>query len=427
MRLLFGALTSLVLSVSVLADTAIKNVTAITMEDDNVIENAIVVIQGDRIAHIGTSLPSRFSITQEIDGTGKYLTPGLAEMHGHLPYASASAKEQEEILFLYIAGGVTTVRGMLGDPVQFEMRKAIENGEMVGPTLYLAAPSLNGNSVRSVEDAIAKVRQYKTDGWDLLKIHPGLTNDEYHAIAETARELYLPFGGHVPAEVGIAEALAAKQTSIDHLDGFLELVDGYSHEITPSELKQIVDVYKIYRPSWLVPTQALFGILIGGGDADALAARFENQYMSPATRANWKRRIASANKNATPYAHRNRQKVLRALSMAGARIVMGSDAPQLYSVPGFSIWREIETMTEAGLSAKEILKIGTANAGVYFSDKDDFGQIKTGARADLLLLDADPRIKAENLFKQAGVMAAGRWYSKADIDTRLSQIAESNK
>lgn len=427
MRKLIVALITLTVSVSSLADTAIKNVTAITMDGAETIENAVVVIQNDRIVHVGDSLPSEYAITLEIDGTGKYLIPGLTEMHGHLPYASASSKEQQEILFLYLAGGVTTVRGMLGDPIQFEMRRGIQAGELDGPTLYLAAPSLNGNSVNSVEDGIAKVKQYKADGWDLLKIHPGLSNDEYHAIAETARELYMPFGGHVPADVGIAEALAAKQTSIDHLDGFLELVSGYDHDITPNELKQIVKIYKIYRPSWLVPTQALFGILIGGGNADELAARFENQYMSAATRENWKRRIAEANKAATPFAHRNRQKALRALSMAGARIVMGSDAPQLYSVPGFSIWREIETMTEAGLNAEEILKIATINAGIYFHDKDSFGQIKAGNRADLLLLDADPRLKANNLFKQAGVMAAGRWYSKNEIDKRLIQIAESNK
>ncbi len=427
MRNLIGALTSLAISVSALADTAIKNVTAITMDNGQTIENAVVVVQNDRIVHVGTTLPTGYDITLEIDGTGKYLIPGLAEMHGHLPYASANPVEKEEILFLYLAGGITTVRGMLGDPTQFDMRNAIKSGAIDGPTLYLAAPSLNGNSVRSVEDAIAKVRQYQEDGWDLLKIHPGLSNDEYHAIADTARSLGLPFGGHVPAEVGIAEALAAGQTSIDHLDGFLELVNGYDHEITPLELKQIIDIYRIYEPSWLVPTQALFGILIGGGDAKSLAARFENQYMPTSTRENWKRRIAAANREATPYAQRNRQKALRALSMAGAKIVMGSDAPQLYSVPGFSIWREIETMTDAGLSANEILEIGTVNAGAYFADKDIFGQIKEGMRADLVILDADPRLKADNLFKQAGVMAAGRWYSKTMIDTRLKEIANRNK
>lgn len=427
MRKMIGALISLALSVSTLADTAIKNVTAITMDHGNILENAWVVIQEDRIAYVGTSRPTNFDITEEIDGSGKYLVPGLAEMHGHLPSASASAQEKEDILLLYLAGGVTTVRGMLGDPAQFDMRAAITAGGMAGPTLYLAAPSLNGNSVSSVEDGVAKVKKYHADGWDLLKIHPGLSNDEYHAIAETARSLYMPFGGHVPAEVGIAEALAAKQTSIDHLDGFLELVDGYDHEITPNELKQIVDVYKIYPPSWLVPTQALFGILIGGGDAEALASRFENKYMPARTRENWRRRLSSANSEAISYAHRNRQKVLRALSMAGAKIVMGSDAPQLYSVPGFSIWREIETMSEAGLSAEEILKIGTHNAGNYFMDKDRFGQIKKGMRADLLLLEADPRLEARNLFKQAGVMAAGRWYSRAALDKRLSEIAERNR
>ena len=149
--------------------------------------------------------------------------------------------------------------------------------------------------------------------------------------------------------------------------------------------------------------------------------------MTPQTRANWARRIQSAGNPDYKHVPQNRQKALRALGMAGARIVMGSDAPQLYSVPGFSLLREVETLIDAGFSAEEILEIGTKNAGIYFADKDTFGEVTEGHRADLLLLDADPRVDALNLFKQVGVMAAGRWYSREAIDKRLAEIAEANK
>jgi len=430
MRLFIGLLASLTISISSTADTLIKNVTAITMHGDQVIENAIVYIVADRIEYVGSaeSAPTFVRAPDlEIDGTGKFLIPGLAEMHGHLPSSSADATITKQTLFLYLAGGVTTVRGMLGHPVQFEMRQAINAGKLDGPTLYLAAPSLNGNSVSSPQDGVNKAKQYHADGYDLLKIHPGLKRNEYKAIAETANILGMPFGGHVPAEVGLEMALSYGQTSIDHIDGFLELVDAYDHAITPAELSRIVEVYKAAKPSWIVPTQALFAILIVGGDADSLAARPENVYMPAKTRANWARRLKAIDGTAAKHAPLNRQKALRALAQAGAKIAMGSDAPQLYSVPGFSLKREVETLIDAGFSAKEILKISTYNAGEYFQDKDNFGQIIKGHRADFLLLDADPRRDAMNLFKHSGVMAAGRWFSREVINTRLADIIEENK
>jgi len=427
MRIFIAFLLSLALAAGALADTLITNVTAITMDGKGAVANANVVVRGDRIIYVGVKMPDLASITGTIDGTGKFLTPGLAEMHGHLPSASADSEETKQILFLYLAGGVTTVRGMLGNPVQFDMRKAISEGTLAGPTLYLAAPSLNGNSVSSVADGIAKVKRYKKQGWDLLKIHPGLTNDEYHAIAKTARDLNLPFGGHVPADVGIVKALAAKQTSIDHMDGFLQLAGGFDEPITDAALKTITNTYNAHPPSWIVPTQALFGILISGADVNELATRQEVKYMPRGVRASWSRRIMQINGSARKHAHANRQRALKALSDTGALMALGSDAPQLYSVPGFSIWREIETMAEAGISAEKILKIGTRNPGDYFADKDRFGQIAVGMRADLLLLDADPRLDAANLTKQSGVMAAGRWYSRETLDARLAEIAVANR
>lgn len=429
MRYFFGLITAICMTVTAQADTVIRNVTAITMDGNQVIENATVYIVGDRISYVGpaNNAPQFIRVPDlEIDGTGKFIVPGLAEMHGHLPSAAVNSKATRETLFLYLAGGVTTVRGMLGNPVQFDMRKAIEDGTLDGPALYLAAPSLNGNTVSSPQDGINKVKRYHADGYDLLKIHPGLTRDEYVAIADTANVLGFGFGGHVPADVGIELALEKKQTSIDHLDGFIELVNSIE-PITPEQLTRIVEVYQTYEPSWIVPTQALFNILIAGGDAEALAARPENKYMPPETRANWARRIQSAGNAAYKHVPQNRQKTLRVLGMAGARIVMGSDAPQLYSVPGFSLMREVETLIDAGFSAEEILVIGTKNAGIYFADKDTFGEVSKGHRADLLLLDADPRLDALNLFEQAGVMAAGKWYSRKTIDERLAKIAEANK
>ena len=298
-----------------------------------------------------------------------------------------------------------------------------------GPTLYLAAPSLNGNTVSSVEEAVEKTRAYAAEGWDLQKIHPGLSRAEYDAMAETANALDYPFGGHVPADVGIERALEAGQISIDHMDGYIEWLNGESHELTEEELERATAI-TLESGTWVVPTQALFNTFYsgyGGGKAMSAAeiamlkGRAENAYVPKEQLAQWVNTAQNARPNALVIA--NRQKLLKAFADAGVNLAMGSDAPQTFSVPGFSIWREIDVMAEAGLSPEQILDIGTAAPGRYFADKDSFGVIEAGARADLILLDADPRLDALNLKKQAGVMAAGRWYSREDIDKRLAAIA----
>lgn len=142
--------------------------------------------------------------------------PGLAEMHGHIPPPNAPKEYTEAVLFLYVANGITTVRGMLGAPNQLELRDKANRGELVSPTLYLAGPSFNGNSVNSPEQAVSMARQQKQEGWDLLKVHPGLTRDEYDAMAKTAKEVGIRFAGHVPADVRIIHALEMGQETIDH-------------------------------------------------------------------------------------------------------------------------------------------------------------------------------------------------------------------
>ncbi len=429
MRTVFGLILSIVMAFSAAADTLFTNVTAITMNGDEVITGAYVYVKNGRIEYVGNGRydPKDASNLEIIDGTGKFLIPGLAEMHGHLPQGAANSQQAKDTLFLYLAGGVTTVRGMLGNPVQFEMRNLITNGKMDGPTLYLAAPSLNGNSVSSPENGAKQVRKYKADGWDLLKIHPGLTRAEYDAIAETANEIGMPFGGHVPADVGLIRTLEQKQTSIDHMDGFIQLAGGSNRRLTDAEINDVVQQYTNIYKSWIVPTQPLFNILIGGGDAIALSKRKENKYVSAATRKNWQNRLAEINTRKNQYIKDNRTRMLTALYKAGANIVMGSDAPQLYSVPGFSIWREVEALVQADVSPEDILAIGTRNAGQYFKKQAKFGMIKSDMRADLILLDNDPRINAKHLFKQAGVMANGRWYSRKNIDEHLADIERRNQ
>lgn len=412
---------------------AFVGVNVVPMDAERVLMNHTVVVEGDRIVAVGpaadTPVPDG---AVRIDGRGKYLIPGLAEMHGHVPPPSAPEAFTEDVLFLYVAKGITTVRGMLGAPGQLDLRARASSGEIVAPTLYLAGPSFNGNSVHAPEQATEMVRAQHAEGWDLLKVHPGLTRAEYDAMAQTAHELGIAFAGHVPADVGLLHALEMRQETFDHIDGYVEYLDGFSGPVDETRLAEVVRLTR-EAGAWIVPTMALWEVLYGTLSLEELSAYPELKYLPPAMVQQWKTihagRLASDQHDpaVSAQAIANRMRILEALHDGGVPILMGTDAPQQFSVPGFSLHRELERMQAAGLSPYEVLQTGTAHVGRYFADKDEFGTVATGQRADLILVDGNPLESLATVATPAGVMVRGRWLSREAIQTRLAEIAAAHE
>jgi imidazolonepropionase-like amidohydrolase len=367
-----------------------------------------------------------------VDGKGKYLMPGLAEMHGHIPPPQAPKEFTEAVLFMYVANGVTTVRGMLGAPGQLELRDRASRGALVSPTLYLAGPSFNGNSVNSPAQAAEMVRAQKREGWDLLKVHPGLTREEYDAMARTAREVGIRFAGHVPAEVGLAHALEMGQETIDHLDGYVEHLGADAGPVDEARLAEVVRATRA-AGAWVVPTMALWETLLGVASLERLLGYPELKYMPRQQVGAWEK--AHRARQGSPQFDRkkaeqvaaNRRRILKALHDGGVRVIFGTDAPQQYSVPGFSVHREMLLMREAGMSPYEILLTATRNAGEYHRNKARFGTVAVGSRADLVLVEGNPLKDISNVARLAGVLVRGRWLGQAEIQQRLEGIAASVK
>lgn len=411
------------------------------MTGDGTMENQTVVVEGDRIISILSS--GNFKLedgTYIIDGSGKFLIPGLAEMHGHVPPTDPPANAPsyftdeyvEQTLFLYVAAGITTVRGMLGWPNQLQLKDKVNSGQLIGPNLYLAGPSFNGNSINSPQQAVEKVKQQKQEGWDLLKIHPGLTRAEYDAMAETANEVGIRFGGHVPEDVGIEHAIEMGQETMDHIDGYYRWLQEFEESEWEAKMEQIVAKTKD-AGVWIIPTQALWETVIGAADYEAMKQYGELKYIPPAVRQGYYNYVSNNvenNPNLDREAARKeaewRQKILREMNNQGVLILMGTDAPQLFSVPGFSIHRELPHMVDAGMTPYEILESGTVTVGKYFSNEDDFGTVAEGQRADLLLLNENPLDDIAHLQNHSGVMVQGRWYSREVIDKRLKEIEAAN-
>ncbi len=417
------------------ADTAITvfdQVHVLPMDSDKLLRNQRVLVQGDRIIAVGPAaelaLPDGATL---IDGAGRYLMPGLAEMHGHVPpladFSGMPARYLDDVLTLYLAGGVTTVRGMLGHDQQLRLKQDIASGKRLGPTLYLAGPSFNQHKVTTAEQARERVRQHKQQGWDLLKIHPGLSLAQYQAIAAEAKQQGIDFAGHVPEAVGIEQAILLGSRTIDHLDGYMAALGGFDKVLTAADMAPLVALSKQHNVA-VVPTQALWRTIIGASDLAQLLRYDELKYMPAGVLAGWQRYLQQpggayySGKTAALHAQ-NRQLLLRELHNAGVTILMGTDAPQLYSVPGLSLRRELPEMAAAGISNYDILRSGTVLVGEYFADKDRFGQVKAGQRADLLLLDANPLQDLTALYHPAGVMVRGQWLNRATLDSKLADIA----
>ena len=425
----------------------ISNTNVVDVRDGRVISHQDVVIDSGHIKKISSERLDANSFNQHIDGTGKFLMPGLAEMHAHIPQPPTAQKRVEDVLFLYLSNGITTIRGMLGHPAHLELRERANKGEVLSPRIYTSSPSLNGNTVTTKEEAQQKVSAYKADGYDFLKIHPGIQLEVFNQLVETANEVGISFAGHVPVDVGIRHALQSKFASIDHVDGFLEGLVPESANVVPAEngffgynftpladsgnIDALVQMAK-ENEVWIVSTQSLFTRWFAPVSADELLKQPEMKYMPQATLDNWKERKIASTAASTGFTEaqwqqfdNTRRQLIKALQDGGHGMLLGSDAPQLFNVPGFSIHHEMDALLEAGLTPAEIIRSGTLNPAIYFGMEGTFGEVKEGQEADLILVNANPMEDLKALQSISGVMHQGQWLNRQALDEKLAEIAKN--
>lgn len=421
------------------AVTVIDHVTVIPMDRERLLSDHTLVVSGGRIERMGPSgTVSSPAGAARVDGRGKYLVPTLSEMHAHIPGGQASDAEIERVLFLYAAHGIGTIRGMLGHPRHLPLRSRVARGELIGPTIYTSGPSLNGNTIPTAAAATEAVRMQKAAGYDFLKIHPGVPLASFEALSATAAQVQMRFAGHVPAEVGLSRALEARYWTIDHLDGYVEALAapggppsqmfglnliGRVDESTVASLVAQTKKAGVAQ----VPTQALFEHWVGADDPGAMAAWPEMRYVPESQVAQWieqKRKIAAG---AAPDDRARflalRRRLLKQMHAEGVSLLLGSDAPQVWNVPGFSVHRELQYLVGAGLSPWAALETGTRAVARFFGTAAERGTIEAGKRADLLLLDANPLEDIRNSSRIAGVMLGGRWLPRETLAPQLDRIA----
>jgi imidazolonepropionase-like amidohydrolase len=425
--------------------TAFVGVNVVPGDREAIIPDQTVIVQDGRIARIGPAArvksPAGATV---VSGQGKFLMPGLAEMHGHLPGPAIPEVQWQNTMKLFVAAGVTTVRGMQGAPNQFAIRDRIARGEVLGPRLFLYGPAMSAAIAPTPAQAAARVEEYRKAGYDGLKIMEGLSLESYQAIARAAQRVGMPFGGHVPNAVGLERALAAGQRSIEHLDGYVEALvpgeDGRAagegsfagmhlskEQIARIDERRIPSLVAATRRAgaMVVPTLAVWRTLFGDASAESLRKLPEMKYAVDLEDS--LQRKASLDRQPPPLEDRRRlmavrDRVLAALARAGGLVMLGADAPQLFSVPGFSLRNEVEALVKAGMTPAQVVEAGTIAPARYLGREREFGSVAVGKRADLILVDGNPLEDVANVFRSSGVMLNGRWLARAELDEMLGEI-----
>jgi hypothetical protein len=424
------------------APIVFNGVSVIPMDRETVLANQTVIVENGRITHVGAPRSAPAGATT-IDGRGKYLMPGIAEFHAHVP-SGGQAIHAHRTLTLYALAGVTTARGMLGAPMHIALRDSIAAGQLLGPRLQTSGPSFNNNSVTSPAVGVQMVRDQKAAGYDLLKIHPGVPRAAFDSLAAVANSLRIPFSGHVPLEIGLDVALTSKFSTIDHLDGIVEAMYNGPQPLTPqvngffglgimrqldqSRFNAIIGRIKASGVA-MVPTQILMDNYANDATGDELTSLPEFRYWVPQQVTAWRN-----NKNTflaqSPISREQRQefialrrRILKALYDAGVPFLLGSDAPQLWNVPGFSAHRELGSLVAAGLTPFQALRTGTVDVAKFMGEEGRSGVVRAGARADLMLLDANPLESVANSLRINGVVVNGRWIGPAERARMLESLA----
>jgi imidazolonepropionase-like amidohydrolase len=436
---------------------AITHVTIIDATGTPPQPDMTVLTSGKTIEQLGKS--ATISVPKSamvIDAHGKFLIPGLWDMHVHEIFGEWLPEDEKIIPLLFVANGVTGVRDMGGDlePLK-KWRARVAAGDLLGPRMIISGPMLDGPipqfpssaPVKDAADGRRVVDELKNNGADFIKIQSLIPRDGYFAAADEAKKLGITFVGHVPDKVRAVEASNAGQKSVEHLTGVFEGCSTIEDELMaaprgpgrgrflstydPVRAKALIALF-VKNQTWQVPT-----LYWEKGEwliEQTNSGRDPLQKYAPAA---WRERTwPMFTRNITkgwstdPVADRQafvqaELKMVGEMHRAGVPILAGTDtAAGVRVYPGFSLHEELSLLVQAGLSPMEALQSATLNAGRFFGLADT-GTIEKGKRADLLLLDANPLSDIANTRKIRSVVLAGRYFSRADLDNLLHKIEEA--
>jgi imidazolonepropionase-like amidohydrolase len=472
-RLVFLAFSAILLVYSCSSapppSLAIAHVTLIDGTGATPLADMTVFVSDERIAAIG---PSRSVFiprsTRTLDATGKFLMPGLVDMHAHLTGASEPSGSREFILPLLLANGITTVRDMGGDlDSLLELRREIESGKLQAPRIFFAGPYLDGSPpffqpslvVTNATEAADDVHSLISHGADFIKVQSNLRRDAYFAIADVCRREHITFVGHVPDRVSAAEASDAGQKSIEHLTGILRACSSEEPSLmrkqfaagpqkatigqslnrelawqiellqTYSDEQAAALIAKFHRnQTWQVPTLILLRNDAFPTPENDPSRDPRRRYIPLQVLANWENGTKDRDKGATAEEFALRSRLMQAslrivgkMNAAGVAIMAGTDTTAPYVFPGSSLHEELALLVQAGLTPMQALQTATIRPAEFLGKLETQGTIQEGKIADLLLLDASPLEDIHNTEKIRAVVLRGKLLDRNVLDELLTK------
>jgi imidazolonepropionase-like amidohydrolase len=435
------------------APTVITHVTVIDTNGGPARPDMTVVVEGERITRVEPAAASRLpGGARIVDGSGKFLIPGLWDMHVHTFFGDWVPGGREVTLPLFVANGVTGVRDMGSDldPI-LEARRDVARGTLLGPRLVVAGPMLDGPKspfpavlrVASVEDGRRAVAKLQSRGVDFIKIQSYVPREAYFAIAGECRKRGIVFVGHVPDAIRASEASNAGQKSFEHLIGVFEGSSSVEDELLagPKGPARFLDTYDAANEASLIALLAKNGTWQcptlfwerGQWLVDRIdVSKDPDLAYAPASwrEKSWPKFTAGIIKDldTDPLPVRERfvqheLDLVRRLQRAGVPFLAGTDTPAGVGViPGFSLHHELERFVAAGFTPIEALQTATIGPARFLGKTGDFGTIEEGRFADLVLLDANPLDDIRNVGRIAAVFANGRYYPRERLDRILADI-----
>ena len=429
-------------------DLVIANVNLIDVETGRVLPHQFIAIDADTITAIYTEGPEFTANTKIVDGNDKYLIPGLWDMHVHHNWNYKDTNP------LHIANGIVGVREMWGNMyVHDKIEKGIENGTMDVPEVYTGSIIIDGTpqvwpgsiEVANAEEAREVALEQIESGVDFLKVYSNLSKESFDAIADVANEKGIPFAGHVPESVTIQYAAKKGMVSAEHFYGMSYgssahldslhtagakegdilplLLDSFSQEQFDATCKVLVE-----EELWLSPT-----LVTNRGYAyrtDPTFVKDERlKYMADYMLGGW---FPDTTKLNNPEAKSWIESIQREynfwrmrvgeMQKKGVRFIAGSDYPNPFCFPGFSLHDEIELFVEGGMSPLAALQTATLNPAIFMEKEAEYGTIATGKKASLVLLEKNPLEEIGNTRTINAVILRGKPFMKADLEAMLEAV-----
>lgn len=409
----------------------ITNVHVVPMDTDTVLTDKTVHIKDGKILGIYENAASQD--LDQIDGQGKFLMPGLIDMHVHV-------WDRFE-LGLYLANGVTTVRNLWGIPLHLRIKDEINSNEILGPMFYTSSPKLTGPEdfgddkvqIQSTDQARELTKDYHRRGYDFIKTYAGITEPIFDAIVEETAALDMDMVSHPSFQQNYSKNYIEQVATIEHAEDIVQ--QALNYQLDTVKLDSVVSVMALARVNFSPTLSGFYNIYKMITEDAILDSQYAN-YINPLFKSlDTEAQIArwQGEKFNNPEVedrilrqHQFHQLIIKKLHESGVNIVCSTDSGIALGAPGFSIHQELAHYSEAGLNNYEVLKTATVNASIVHKQLSDMGSIETGKWANLILCDKNPLTDLKTLELPHWVMIKGQILDRKTLDTFKNKASNRN-